>query len=47
MLYILQAYKSKLDVFHLMGGAPALYIEHWIEILEKLPENIPFHSDLL
>lgn len=39
--------QSKLDVFHLMGGAPALYIEHWIEILEKLPQNIPFHSDLL
>lgn len=40
-------YKSKLDVFHLMGGAPAIYIEHWIDILEGLKEEYPFHSDLL
>lgn len=38
--------ETNLDVFHLMGGAPAIYIEHWIELLENLG-NIPFHSDLL
>lgn len=35
------------SVFHLMGGAPALYIEHWIDILSRLNMSIPFHSDLL
>lgn len=34
-------------VFHLMGGAPALYIEHWPELLENLPDYAVFHSDLL
>lgn len=38
---------SKLPVFHLMGGAPALYIDHWKKILERLDEKIVFHSDLL
>lgn len=37
----------KLPVFHLMGGAPALYIEHWKEILDKLDSGVVFHSDLL
>ena len=36
---------SGCDVFHLMGGAPGLYIEHWYEIIELLDK--PFHSDLL
>lgn len=40
-------YESGLDVFHLMGGAPAIYIEHWVEILEGLKAQYPFHSDLL
>lgn len=39
--------ETGLDVFHLMGGAPALYINYWEEILERIPSNIPFHSDLL
>lgn len=34
-------------VFHLMGGAPALYMEHWYEIIEKLSKDVVFHSDLL
>lgn len=34
-------------VFHLMGGAPALYIEHWPEILDWLNDSFIFHSDLL
>ncbi len=34
-------------VFHLMGGSPALYIEHWYEILDILPHTFIFHSDLL
>lgn len=38
---------SGLQVFHLMGGAPALYIEHWVDMLSKLNSNTPFHSDLL
>lgn len=40
-------YKSKLDVFHLMGGAPAIYMEHWYEILDELKDIYPFHSDFL
>lgn len=38
---------SKLPVFHLMGGAPALYIDYWKEILERLDTQSVFHSDLL
>jgi Organic radical activating enzymes len=38
---------SKLDIFHLMGGAPALYIEDWILIIDKIEKNKVFHSDLL
>lgn len=38
--------KTSAAVFHLMGGAPALYIEHWPELLEAL-KGMPFHSDLL
>ena len=34
-------------VFHLMGGSPALYIDHWYEILDILPNKFIFHSDLL
>ena len=34
-------------VFHLMGGAPAVYCEYWYEILNKLESNVMFHSDLL
>lgn len=37
---------TKLKVFHLMGGSPALYIEYWLEILHKL-NNYVFHSDFL
>lgn len=38
---------SKLPVFHLMGGAPALYIDYWHEILDQLNVDDAFHSDLL
>lgn len=34
-------------VFHLMGGAPALYLEQWPELLDMLPDNAVFHSDFL
>lgn len=40
-------YNSALPVFHLMGGAPAIYIDYWKEILERLDISIVFHSDLL
>lgn len=39
--------ETELPVFHLMGGAPALYVEHWIELLSVLGEDTVFHSDLL
>lgn len=48
--------KHGASVFHLMGGAPALYLEHWPELLAELedsfgrrPVGVPwvFHSDLL
>lgn len=38
---------SGLDVFHLMGGAPALYIDHWVDILKNTCQRYPFHSDML
>jgi len=40
-------YDSNLSVLHLMGGAPALYINYWKEILERLEAQFVFHSDLL
>ena len=33
-------------VFHLMGGAPALYMKHWPELITLL-DDYAFHSDLL
>ncbi len=39
--------ESGLSVFHLMGGALALYLRDWHELLERLPGNIIFHSDFL
>lgn len=36
--------KTKLNVFHLMGGAPALYIDHWLDLQDKVDV---FHSDFL
>lgn len=38
--------KTGLDTFHLMGGAPALYLEAWREIAEG-PRVKVFHSDFL
>lgn len=42
-------HNSGCSVFHLMGGAPALYIERWHEIIEMIAgyESEIFHSDLL
>lgn len=34
-------------VFHLMGGAPALYLSRWPELLDALKGKFLFHSDLL
>lgn len=39
--------ESGCGVFHLMGGAPAIYINEWEDILKRLPETVVFHSDLL
>lgn len=39
--------KSKQEVFHLMGGAPALYLEGWSDIIKRLPQDAVFHSDFL
>ena len=41
---------SGCSVFHLMGGAPALYLDHWPEILRGFQGrgiHTVFHSDLL
>jgi uncharacterized Fe-S cluster-containing radical SAM superfamily protein len=35
------------EVFHLMGGAPALYLDSWHEIISRLPGQAVFHSDFL
>jgi len=34
-------------IFHLMGGAPALYHHAWSELIDVIPENVIFHSDLM
>jgi len=41
--------KADVDVFHLMGGSPALYIDHWPELISMLSSygDYVFHSDLL
>jgi len=39
--------KYRCGVFHLMGGSPALYINHWDKILDVLPNIFMFHSDML
>jgi len=38
---------SGTNVFHLMGGAPGLYLKNWWRIVEQLPDHAIFHSDLL
>jgi uncharacterized Fe-S cluster-containing radical SAM superfamily protein len=44
----LAAYKEKnCGTFHLMGGAPALYIKQWASILNLLPQGFIFTSDML
>jgi pyruvate-formate lyase-activating enzyme len=48
---LIEAFKrSGASVFHLMGGAPAIYMYRWGELIDKLSEENPnaiFHSDLL
>ena len=39
--------RSGTRVFHLMGGAPAIYLKHWPEIVDRLDYTEVFHSDLL
>lgn len=42
---LLVAYRdSGCEVFHLMGGAPALYLKHWKQIANRVKV---FHSDFL
>ena len=38
--------RSRCNVFHLMGGAPALYMQQWPDLMWALQETV-FHSDLL
>lgn len=44
---LLEFFESGSDVFHLMGGSPALYLNHWPEIIDNLSYKYVFHSDLL
>lgn len=48
---LIQAFEdSGQEVFHLMGGAPALYIQKWAPLIQLLGEKSPtavFHSDLM
>lgn len=39
--------RSGAHVFHLMGGAPAIYLDRWKEIVELLDDGEIFHSDFL
>lgn len=46
--YISALVSRNAGVFHLMGGAPAVYYEHWPELLDKISlDNTIFHSDLM
>lgn len=38
---------SNCKVFHLMGGAPAIYLEQWCDIIDNLDDTKIFHSDFL
>lgn len=38
---------SNLPVFHLMGGAPGLYLENWSQLTGRMSDKDIFHSDLL
>jgi len=38
---------SEQQVFHLMGGAPAIYLDQWPELIGELPIRAVFHSDFL
>lgn len=38
---------SEQEVFHLMGGAPALVLKHWVDIVRQLPQGKVFTSDLM
>jgi uncharacterized Fe-S cluster-containing radical SAM superfamily protein len=38
---------SDQQVFHLMGGAPAIYLDQWKELIWGLPPDVIFHSDFL
>lgn len=40
-------HESGQKIFHLMGGAPALYLEKWNDIVSRLEDDDIFHSDLL
>lgn len=45
---LIKAYvASGQEIFHLMGGAPAIYLEDWPEIMVGLPEEAVFHSDFM
>ena len=35
------------EVFHLMGGAPAIYLDQWPELIGALPTDAVFHSDFM
>jgi len=41
-------YGSNTRVFHLMGGAPALYLDYWPDIINRLLSRVHvFHSDFI
>lgn len=37
--------QSGQDIFHLMGGSPAIYLEHWGDLIGLMPKDKVFHSD--
>lgn len=39
--------ESGQEVLHLMGGAPAIYLDFWPLIIDILPPGAVFHSDFL
>lgn len=46
-VYLKYAILYKIRVFHLMGGAPGIYMSQWYELIDMLPYTSIFHSDLM
>ena len=48
LVYLYRMAEGRANVFHLMGGAPGMFMEHWPELIKELKvRGDLFHSDLM